>query len=253
LLLLPASCLSPHRGTFVVLPRSPSYLLQSPDRRDTPFPDLIRAYNGFERGQNWIDLRPLMGIQIENAYYRKGMPARGLNGFLGTEIAQYEVTARGLRLLSVRPMKQRPEGSVPVQRLIPSAQTTFRYYRLYFEIIFRNGNTHGSVLLGANSTREIEQLSAKLNHPETVCNGNSPHCTVFPEACSVSVEMRIVVNGKAQMVIWGMSLESIVTGHPQYLAVKRLYAGRLIPVEINADDPQALHLPLLPGDHVTWK
>lgn len=214
---------------------------------------MLRAYNGFERGQNGVDLRPLMGMHIENAYYKKGTPARGLKGFLGTESAGYEVTAHGLRLGSVHSMKQRPEGAVPVQNLIAPDQTKFSHYRFYFEIMFPNGHTHGSVLLGANSTEKLEQLSSQLSHPETVCSENSTHCTVFPEACSVSIEMRIVVNGKAQMVIWGSSLGAVVTGNPQHLEMKRLYAGRLIPVEINVNDSDAMRLPLLPGDHVAWK
>jgi hypothetical protein len=251
LLALP-SCLPPQHGAFAVLPGSPNYLLRSPDRRTTPFPDVLRAYNGFERGQNGIDLRPLMALEIENAYYKKGMPARELNGFLGTETAHYEVTIHGLRLSSVHSMKQRPEGALPVQDLISPAQRKFRYYRLYFEIMFPNGNTHGSVLLGANSKEELDRLSGELDHPEAVCNGTSTHCTVFPEACSVSVEMQIVVNGKAEAVIWGTLLQNAIAEHPRHVTLKRLYTGRLVPVEINAQDPNALRLPLLPGDHVTW-
>ena len=252
LLLLAASCTSQHRS-FVVVPHSPNYLLRCPDRRTTAFPNVLRAYNGFERGQNSIDLRPLMGLQIENAYYKKGMPAHGLAGFLGTEIAEYEVTTRGLRLLSVQSMKRRPEGAVAVQDLIAPTQTKFRYYRLYFEIMFPNGNTHGSVLLGANSTEELNRLSEELNHPEVVCSPSSTHCTVFPEACSVSVEMHIIVNGKPQKVIWGVKLQSVVTEHPQHLTMKRLFNGRLTPVDIDARDPDALRLPLLPGDRISWR
>ncbi len=193
-----------------------------------------------------------MELRIENAYYRKGASRRGLEGFLGTEVARYEVTSHQLRLLSVQPMTERPEGDVPVQRLISQPETDLRYYRLYFEIVFkRNNNSHGSVLLAANSMEELDRLSAQISRPETICNATSTHCTAFPEACSVSVEMKIFVNGKPETVLWGSILASL-TDQPQHLEVKRLYAGRLIPVEINARDPHALRLPLLPGDHVAW-
>jgi hypothetical protein len=55
-----------------------------------PFPDVLRVYNGFEPGRAWMELRPGMELRIENAYYQPGMPRSGLNGFLGTEIAQYK-------------------------------------------------------------------------------------------------------------------------------------------------------------------
>ncbi len=199
-----------------------------------------------------MDLRSLMELRIENAYYQKGASRRGLEGFLGTEVARYDVTPRGLQLVSVQSMKERPEGEPPVQQLISNTEMKFAYYRLYFEIVFtRNGDSHGSALLGANSIEDLNELSAELTEPEKVCNATSVHCTVFPEACSVSVEMKIVVNGKPQTIVWGSLLASI-TDHPQHLEMKRLYAGRLTPIKINPRDPNALRLPLLPGDQITW-
>jgi hypothetical protein len=242
-----------HGGPFRVLPYSPNYVLQSPDSRKTSFPEVLRAYNGFEPAKNWIDLRPLMELRIENAYYEKGASRRGLKGFLGTEVARYEVMPEGLRLLSVQPMKNRPEADVPVEQLIAQPGLTFRYYRLYFELVFaRSRDSHGSALLTANSTEELDRLSAQLTEPESVCNSKSVHCAVFPEACSVSVEMKITVNGKPQTAFWGSLLASVAP-HPQHLEIRRLYAGRLNPIKIDARDPSALRLPLLPGDEIIWK
>lgn len=241
-----------HDGTFRVIPDSPSYLLKYPDSRKTPFTNVLQAYNGFERGQRWIDLRPLMELRIENAYYEKGASRRGLAGFLGTEVAHYEITARGLRLISVDPMKDRPEDQMPVQQLIRKSALAFQCYRFYYELVFaRGGDSHGSALLGADSMEELNTLSRQLDQAETVCGAASPHCTVFPEACSVSVEMRIVVNGNPQTVFWGSLLASIAA-HPQHLEMRRLYAGRLRPVKINIRDPGTMRLPLLPGDEIAW-
>ncbi len=41
--------------------------------------------------------------------------------------------------------------------------------------------------------------------------------------------------------------------HPRKLRLSRLYAGKLTPVEVDAGDPNALRLPLLPGDRVEWE
>ncbi|MGA7413598.1 MAG: hypothetical protein WBW33_24195 [Bryobacteraceae bacterium] len=236
-----------------MLPRTPYYVLQSPDRQETPLPDVLRDYNGFEPGGGWMDLRPQMDVEVENAYYQKGASRRGLKGFLGTEVARYEVTPQGLRLLSVRPMEDRPAGDPAVQSLIAPDTESFRFYRLYFEIVFaRKDNAHGSVLLAANSPEELERLSAQLRNPETVCTEDSTRCTVFPEACSVSVEIKIVVNAKPQVIVWGRLLSSVVTDHPAHVEVKRLYRGRLTAVKLDPHDTNALRLPLLPGDQITW-
>ena len=69
---------------FEVLPNSPNYLLQSPDSRRTPFPEVLKAYNDFETGHPWIDLQPLMELRIENAYYEPGYRRSGLSGFFQT-------------------------------------------------------------------------------------------------------------------------------------------------------------------------
>ncbi len=235
-----------------MIPAAPQYLLRSPDRSDTPFPEILDRYNGFVPGREGMDLRPLMELRIENAYYQKGMPKRGLNGFLGTEVARYRVQPRGgLRLISVQSMENRPNDQPAVQHLIARSQIGFRDYRFYFEILFKDeSRTRGSVLLAANSTGELNQLAARLlAQPDSVCGVASPHCTVFPEACSVSIEMQIVVNGAPRTVLWGSSLAS-VAAHPRSIQLLRRYRGSFTPVELDVRDPQALRLPLLPGDRI---
>jgi hypothetical protein len=240
------------RTYFEVLPNSPNYLLQSPDSRRTPFPEVLKAYNDFEAGHPWIDLEPLMELRIENAYWVPGAPRSGLAGFLGTEVARYGVRPHGLALVSVHPMSNRPKDQIPVQDLISNRETKFHHYRLYYEIVFaRRDHSHTSVLLGADSSAEIDALSAQLSHPEAICSQRSTHCIVFPEACSVSVEMKVIVNGKPESVLWGSTLGSIAK-QPRHLEMKRLYAGELRPVRIDAKDPKSLLLPLLPGDRIAW-
>jgi hypothetical protein len=245
------SCKRP-LGDFRVLPAQPQYLLRSPDTTATPFGEVLNNYNGFIPGKGWLDLRPDMELRVENAYYQAGAAKRGLSGFLGTEIAQYRIESDGgLRLLSVQHMQNRPVDQEPVQQLISGPQKNCRTHRFYFEVLFRQ-SARGSVLLGANSTEELRELSDQLlKQPDSVCNGHSAHCTVFPEACSVSLEMRIFVNGRPQTVGWGSLLASVAS-KPQRMDLLRVYEGRLINVEIDPHDPQALRLPLLPGDRIHW-
>src|SRR5690349_15992436 len=142
-------------------------------------------------GQGWLDLRPPMQLRVENTYYREGASRRGLDGYLGTEIAYYQVQPNGhLRLLSTRPMQDRPHEQPAVDRLMPSFMRRYRYRRFYFAIVFkRNAAGRGSVVLGANESAALESRSAELlTEPDAVCNDRSTHCVVFPEACSVAVE-----------------------------------------------------------------
>ncbi len=240
-------------GSFRVLPGQPQYLLRSPDATTTPFDEVLSRYNGFVPGKDWMDLHPRMQLRIENAYYKPGAPKRGLNGYLGTEIAQYRVTSQGkLRLLSVKSMAARPTDQRAVQQLVSPVQERYRFHRFYFEILFKN-SAQGSVLIGANTAEEIARLADELvSHPDSTCGAQSIHCTVFPELCSVSAEMEITVNGAPTTVLWGSSLAS-VAANPREVSLTRFYDGSQRPIEIDPHDPNALRVPLLPGDQVRWK
>ena len=240
------------RRSFRVLPGDPDYFLRAPDSKQVPFREVLNGYNGFVPGKGWLDLRPRMELRVENAYYQEGAPKRGLNGYLGTEIAQYQVRSNGrLRLLAIRPMPQRPADQVPVQDLLSAAQQQHPYCRFFFEVLFK-GRARGSVLLGASSLDELNQLTTRLKAaPESVCAPQTTHCTVFPEACSVSLEMDIEVNNASRTVPWNSTLASIAP-HPRRVTLRRLYEGRNTPVQVDPNDPKALRLPLLPGDQIIW-
>lgn len=110
----------------------------------------------------------------------------------------------------------------------------------------------GSVLLGANTKNELDRTAGDLlRDPDAVCGDRATNCTVFPEACSVSIEMEIVVNGAPRTVLWGSQVCDIVD-QPHHLELWRHYEGRMLPVKFESYDAQTLRLPLLPGDRLNW-
>jgi hypothetical protein len=252
---LAASCAARHPlGPFRIVPAEPSYLLRSPDRQETPFPEVLSKYTGVSAG--WVDLQGQMGLQVENAYFREGTPRRGMENFVGTELARYRVLNRGgLGLISVESkVAQRPPDQVPVQELLPATVARYRYHRFFYQLAFRlQGGVHGAALLGAPSMRELDRLGVRLlADPDSVCGSGQVQCAVFPEACTVSIEMEITVNGAPRTIPLGSLLQSVAVA-PQQVTVLRRYAGRLTPVQMDAGDAGALRLPLLPGDQVDWK
>lgn len=251
-LLISVSCATP---SFRVIAATPAYQLCAPNGVKTTFAETLRRFNGFDLRRDWMDLRPDMELRIENAYYQPGASRNGLRGFLGTEIALFKVQADGeLRLLSVKPMKHRPKKQPSVQKLVGVAQRHYSHHRFYYELFVEGkGDARSSVLLGADSQEQIEHLAAKLRvDPNAVCGSKSVHCTIFPELCTVSIEMRILANGASKNVRWGSDLADIVD-HPRSVELLRQYHGRWTPVKLDARDPGALQLPLLPGDRIHWK
>ena len=68
-----------------------------------------------------------MELRVENAYYKDGMPKHGIQGYLGTETAHFEVRERrGLRLISIQSVvKEQPHDQLPAQDLIAASQLAF--------------------------------------------------------------------------------------------------------------------------------
>lgn len=256
LLLLALTGCAPRGGreVFRVLPSRPEYRLRAPDSRETPFAEVL---SGFTRAASaWVELRPGMELRIENAYYREGAATRTFADFLGTEVAHYQVRPDGrLRLVSVdSAVKQQPADQPAVQRLIATAQERYRFHRFFYEILLnRRAELRGAVVVGARSADELNRVAAQLlADPGSVCGASTPRCTVFPEKCTVSLEIEITVNGAPRTVLWGSFLSSIAQ-KPRRLELLRLYRGRFTPVEIDVSDTAALRLPLLPGDRIRWE
>lgn len=253
LLALWMGCALRRVGCFEVLPASPSYRLRAPDASETPFPEVPARFT--PSTPNWIDLRAGMGLRVENAYYRDSPANRDLAHYLGTEDARFRIEGSGvLRFMSLQPqLKERPAHQPSARQLIPDAQRRFRHHRFFYEILVkRKDELRGAVLLGASTRDELDQLAGRLlADPAAVCGGQTLHCTVFPETCTVSVEIEVVVNGAPRRVLWGSTLGNIAP-HPRHVALLRYDQGRLAPVELNPADPNALRLPLLPGDHLSW-
>ncbi len=253
--MLSVSCAARRAATsFLVLPASPDYLLRSPDSKDTPFPEVLGQYTTV--GQGCVELRPPIELRVENAYFREGAPKHGLANFLGTEIARYRVLPAGtLEQIAVQSrLLQRPADQPPVQQLLTESQRRYPHHRLFFQVaVSKKSDVRSAVLLSSGSLDELDGLTRQLmSEPESVCGAVSTHCTVFPEACTVSLEMEIVVNGAPRKVVWSTVLAEVVERH-RHVELFRSYSGRLVPVAIDLRDPQALRVPLLPGDRVKWR
>lgn len=200
----------------------------------------------------WVDLRPQMELRIQNAYYRDGFPKHGIDGYLGTETAHFQVRARGFRLLAVENLlKPHPREQPPVQELIPESQRRYANYRYFYAVVFNHrGNIRGSVLLGGASRDELDRLGATLfSDPDSICTGSLSHCAIFPEMCTVSVDIEIMVNGVQRTVSSGSVLASVAPGAHHIEVWRRKQGGGAGSTKI---DPVELRSPLMPGDRITW-
>ena len=254
-LALMLSCAARHSTTaFRVLPARPDYILRSPDSKEVPFPEVLSRYT--KTGLDWVDLCPQIELRVENAYFREGAPKHGLANFLGTEIARYRVLATGaLEQISVESrVEQPPADQPPVQQLLSEPQKRSHYHRFFYQVLLsKKSNVRNAVLLSAESTDELDRMTNQLmSEPESVCGDASSQCVVFPEACTVSLEIAVTVNGARRTVSWGSTLADFSENHRRVELFRR-YQNDLTPVEVDTRDHEALRVPLLPGDVIKWR
>lgn len=241
-------------GVFRVIAAKPEYQLRAPDSQETPFSSVLNQFT--PQSSAWVELRPQMELRVEMAYYHEGSHRRGLADYLGTATAHYQVRPNEtLRLISTQSaVKERPNDQPAIEKLIESSQARHRFHRFFYEILLnRKAELRGAVLLGAASPAELERLTGQLlSDPAALCSARPRQCTIFPETCIVSLEIEVIVNGETRTVLWGSSLSNIAP-KPRHLELMRLNRGRLVSVEIDAANPTALRLPLLPGDQINWQ
>jgi hypothetical protein len=205
----------------------------------------------------YVDLLPQTELHILTAYFKEGAPRTGIEGYLGTASAEYRARPTGGLELTREESNVAafPADQPPPRELIRPSQRRHRKYRFYYAVVFtQKGSASNSVLLGANSADDIERLGAQLlAEPDSICSGDSPHCTIFPKTTTVSVAMQIFVNGTPKTVQWRTNLASVTPGARHIEITRRSAVGRLTATVINMADPAAVRTFLLPGDQVKWE
>ncbi len=247
--LLLASCTGRRSTTFEVIPGSPAYRLRSPDKPTLALPDTLSAYSDLSQGRT--ALKPGMTLKLETAYFKPGEARRGLANFLGTESVEIHVRRDGsLQSAQLRLLPNRPADQPAIDAYLTLPQQRRRFHLLLLQVVLsRNSGEANAILLSGNSKAEVEKLAAD---PASVCHAGNPNCAVFPATGSVSLGIEVQVNDKPTFVPWG-TLVGTLAGKQRPFSLARLYRGRLRPVQLDTDDPEALRLPLLPGDAISWR
>ena len=249
---LTISCGARRPGQFESLPGKPFYRLRSPARIETPYPEVLAAHGDVKEG--WVDLTGGMTIQIEKAVFADPQGPRNLSNFVGLESARFAVTDTGrLKNMAIQELPNRPAHEEPIRELVGTRFQRQRYHRLYFQIVFdRRSGDAPAVVLGADTREALRQLGDKLTaNARAVCGQGSVHCIVIPPNTTTSLQFEIFVNGKPSFVSWGTSVKGVV-GTRTSFEMQRKFGGRSVPVRIDAQDPEALRLPILPGDRFDW-
>ena len=236
------------RARYLVLPSAPHYLLESPDRQTRSFPDTTANFSDAYAG--WVDLGPGMTLKVDRAYFEP-VESRKIQDYIGLESVRFRCEPSGaLRQIEYSPLPARPAAQPPVTFAISASQLAARYHRLLFQVVVdtKAGSAHAVLISGASR-------SMIATHYEGLVRGDGcahavktgTHCAAIPEGAAASLTFEIVANGRLMAVLWGSTVAGVI-GSKRPVRLSRTFRDRMVPVEFDAADPNALRLPLLPGD-----
>ena len=234
---------------YLVIPSNPYYLLRYPDGQTRAFPDTTASYSNVLDG--WADLGAGMTLKLERAYFEPA-ESRRIQDYIGLETIGFraEMTGAPLRRIEYEPLADRPSGQPSVSSAIPGAQLHSRYHRLFFQaVVNKRSGPAPAVLVSANSQPEIDAYSKGLIGGLGCRTSSRPgaFCTAVPGGTTVSILFDVIANGKLTAVSWGSTVAGLV-GAARPIRLWRKDRNRMVPVVFESVHPEALRLPLLPGD-----
>jgi hypothetical protein len=246
------ACVLRTSDRFRLLPGEPQYLVQSPNLERTPYDEVLQAYTPHGRG--WVELKPGMGVFIQNVLFREGSTHNSLEDYLGTESIRYEAGERGTLAevgQAVR-MEPRPQGAPPVDQLISKRQQEQKYHRFFYQVLVHTPEAHRvAALVSSDSLGQLELLTERIQSGATALERVSvDDYTLFPESASAALEMTITVDGAPTHEVWGSKLSRVVPRNSPHPKLFRFYKGAWRRVDFDSGDRVLLSVPLLPGDRI---
>lgn len=247
------SCSLRNRDSFRLLPTTPQYVVESPDRVRIPYSEVLETFTPL--GRRWVELKPEMGLYIQNVISQNGSTGLDLSSYVGTETMRYSVHKRGtlVEFGEAGRVRPRPEEVPPVDELLSDRQRQRRYHRFFYQLLIRPTDTHRvAVLISSDSPERLHSLTEMvLSDPAALTDAPPADAdyTMFLESASVAVEMMITVDREPTRVFWGRKLSSVVgvSPNPQLF---RLHGGKWRKVQFDPADRSFLSVPLLPGDRI---
>jgi hypothetical protein len=243
------------------------YTLQSIPMR--PSESLFNAY-GYLVERGGLDLKTDLRVKIERAYFRAaatGEEQHSVKNYLGVSTSNFDVEQAGggkLRFQQVGDIKYSPEtfakGSEEGNRDLGLRELPEQtHYRLlFYTYLVPTEQDISAAIIGADSGAQLDELEREVHvhlikSCETGAPAKSETCFSFKGFVTVSVQIKVQLNGKFQFVDWGTKVRSVLPNDTvKSLKIQRQFMGSYYDVRFNPSNSDILSLALVGGDRLTW-
>jgi hypothetical protein len=245
------------------------YTLQSIPMR--PSDSLFNAY-GYLIERGGLDLKTDLRVKIERAYFSAtatGEEQHTVKKYLGVSTSNFDVEQTGggkLRFQQIGDIKYSPEtfatGGEEGNRDVGLRELPQRtHYRLlFYTYLVPTEQDISAAIIGADSGAQLDELEREIrvhltNSCETaeLAKEKNETCFAFKGFVTVSVQIKVQLNGKFQFVDWGTKVRSVLPNDTvKSLKIQRQFMGCYYDVRFNPSNSDILSLALVGGDRLTW-
>ena len=220
---------------------------------------------GYNRWKGYVDLRPGLNLGVQWALSRGGEAWGTSLENLDVGQRRYAVEARpgesGVRL--VRGAETVSNGEDPGPRVPDLAGSRMAHYRLFFltkYLKIAGEPERHAVIVGAPRLADLREYSAKfLEDADLTCQGKltrtPPECIAVDKRISFLPEIQVTINGEAAHFTIGTDLRSVLFARRalgKRYTLERRYGSGWRKVAFPAGDTEALKVPLLDGDRLSY-
>jgi hypothetical protein len=243
------------------------YLLQSIPMR--PSESLFNAY-GYRRERGGLDLKAGLRVKLERAYFGPAGPGEeqhAVKNYLGVSTSNFDVEAVSggrIRFQQVGPIQYSVEslekdGKEGTRDLSLGELPEQAHYRLlFYTYLVPKEQDVSATIIGAGNATQLDELEREIRaYPAEGCaraaKAKGEECFGFKGFVTVSVQVKVGLNGKFQFVDWGTNLKSVLPRNAfKSLRIQRQFMGSYYDVRFNPSNSNVLSLVLVGGDRLTW-
>ncbi len=227
--------------------------------------ETVYFHYGYNRWKGYVDLRPGLNLGVQWALSRGGHAWGTSLEDLDVGTRRYAVEARrgasGVRL--VRGAESVSSGEDPGPRVPDLAGSRMAHYRLFFltkYLKIAGEPERHAVIVGATRLADLREYSAKfLEDADLTCQGKltrtPPECIAVDKRISFLPEIQVTINGQAAHFTIGTDLRSVLYARKalgKKYTLERRYGNGWRKVAFPAGETEALKVPLLDGDRVSY-
>jgi hypothetical protein len=237
------------------------FILQNVPTR--PSDSLFNAY-GYRIERSGVNLKPNLRLKVQRAYFSGS--ERSDKNYLGQSDVLFDVTTNSdgsLRFQQAQPIRFSPdslsrtdrEGSRDLAILDLKPQKHYRV--LFYAHHIPTDQSFSAALIGANDSDRLDQFEQGRRADAAASCSSSAHddvqCLDFRGFVTVSVQIRLELNGQPRFVDWGTRVKDVVPGKSRKaLKIQRQFQTSYFAVNFKRDDEAILDLTLVGNDRLSW-